>query len=107
MKLLDWYKDWHDFYYSCKSCETLREQLSIANEEKRQLLVTLQSYHKKPEAEVPLEPTEQRPIGRKIPWKVQRELMEAEDREKARILNTVDKTNEELEEILGIKEDAS
>ena len=88
--------------HRCESCETLREQLSIANEEKRQLLQSLQSYHK-PVAIIPTAQPEPVPIKKgPIPWKIQREMMEAEDREKARILSTVDKSNEELEKELGI-----
>jgi hypothetical protein len=101
MILIDWYREWRDLF-RCESCDTLREQLAIANEEKRQLLQTLQSYHKKPEATIPTQELPQTIQRGPIPWKIKRELMEGEDREKARIMSTIDKTNEELEKMLGV-----
>lgn len=96
----------------CKSCETLKQQLDIANFEKRQLLQSLLESQKPAPAEVknqvdyePLKP-------RSVPWTVRKQLLEAEDRERARLLgqnkNRVevkeDKEIEELERQLGIVE---
>lgn len=68
----------------CKSCETLREQLNVANHEKKVLLDQILYKPEKPVAEIEKAPV---PITPKIvPWKVQREILEAEDRAKAKII---------------------
>jgi hypothetical protein len=73
----------------CKSCETLKNQLDIANYEKKQLLESiLQSdthrtaSHTQSEASAP-----QQIKPHSIPWAVRKQMLEAEDRQKARILN--------------------
>jgi len=68
----------------CKGCEILREQLTITNFEKKQLLdrfVLVSAPTPSPETIVP------EPIAPKmVPWRVKRELLEAEDRAKAQAI---------------------
>ena len=84
-RLLDFLREWVDIRREsksyCKSCETLKEQLIISNHEKQQLLSRFVLI--KPET--PQEPIEapQAIQPKMIPWRVQRELLEAEDRAKA------------------------
>jgi len=89
-KLLEFIRDWlHDrstrkweHRNYCKSCELLREQLAREIFEKDQLLkrfVFIQSPETiQGNTEVP-----QPVLSRIVPWRVQRELLEAEDRAKA------------------------
>jgi hypothetical protein len=73
----------------CQSCETLKTQLEIANYEKSQLLGKLL---KEPEKES--ERTEAPPMNhvpRVVPWQVRRQMLEREDREKAKLLKNAPK----------------
>lgn len=105
MFLLDWYHEWihirAEYRRSllelnkdskeveivdkqCQSCETLRQQLDIANYEKKVLLEKLLFKPEPvPERTVAPEPVN-RPVG--VPWAVRRQMLEREDREKARSL---------------------
>ena len=89
----------------CKSCETLERQLEIANEDKKKLLEIILERNKISENDTTSK-TETEPIKpRMIPWSVRKNLLEAEDREKARILRSQDpeqKKIEELEKEIGI-----
>ncbi len=82
----------------CESCETLKHQLEVSNFEKKQLLDRLLE---KPAPEVIKEPV---PITRphNIPWNVRRQILEQEDREKARLLREAAKpiSTEDLEKEL-------
>lgn len=72
--------------HSCISCDTLREQLSIANAEKERLLKLILQRHE-PKTEPVQETRNLEPIAPKITtWKQRRAMLEAEDRQKARIL---------------------
>lgn len=99
----------------CKSCETLRQQLEIANYEKNELL------HKLLKDPEPI-PVQNEPVKitrpRMLPWNVRRQILEKEDREKAKLMRTAPKpisevkddteriSTEELEKELEIVEDA-
>jgi hypothetical protein len=98
----------------CESCEVLKLQLSIANEEKKALLNRLLD---KPEVEEKpaADPRELRPINmsKYNNWNVRRQALEREDRERAKILeqnkkniepdtNTRELTTEEIEKELGV-----
>ena len=73
----------------CQSCETLKQQLEIANYEKQQLLNRLlKEPEKEPERTVAPEPVS-RP--RMVPWHVRQQMLEREDREKARALRNAPK----------------
>jgi hypothetical protein len=93
----------------CPVCEVLREQLAHERYEKEQLL----KYILEPQPNLNsvssgvADENEPEPIRpRVIPWKVRREMLEAEDREKARILakqkDEQAKAIAELEKNLGV-----
>jgi hypothetical protein len=71
---------------ACASCETLRQQLEIANYEKRELLNKLI----RPEPVVN-EPNFNELRPKTVPWRVKREELEAEDRKRAAILKEKEK----------------
>ncbi len=116
MFLLDWYKQYLEIKKGaienkkeetiCQSCETLREQLAIANYEKSQVLNKLLKDPEPPTEKPVFEPTK----PKMIPWNVRRQMLEREDREKARALRsaakpdaeTEKKSTEELEKELDI-----
>ncbi len=89
----------------CNSCETLKEQLAIANHEKNLLLNKLlektnpiiNESNDKPPIPVPMSP-------RNIPWNVRRQMLEAEDRKQAQLMKSAPKpiTTEELEKEMNI-----
>lgn len=69
--------------HSCASCETLKMQLAIANEEKKKLLDTLLSKPSINE-EVNTKVEVAKPIGSIAPvWSVRKRQLEAEDRNAA------------------------
>ena len=96
MAILDFFREYINIRREsksyCKSCEILREQLAREIYEKQRLLdkfVLIQS------APVEIPSSSPEPIIPKIvPWRVQRELLEAEDRSKAAIIR---KQKEEAE----------
>lgn len=106
-------------YETCKSCETLKEQLDIANAEKQQLTATLLNLLKPKVYEQPAQ--ELAPIAPKLAMFSRRKAaLEAADREKARTLansrnigtpdnnpNQVKDNIEKLEAELGVKEDTA
>jgi len=82
----------------CESCETLKQQLAFANINNEKLMARLLA---EPKVEVPSQPMEVT-IPRNIPWNVRRQMLEAEDREKAKLLKTAPVPVEELEKELDI-----
>lgn len=87
----------------CESCETLRIQLERSNIEKEKLLNKL---FEKPEPVRDDPPVNITP-PRQIPWTVRRQMLEAEDREKARLMREAAKPDndvKDLERELGIKD---
>jgi len=89
----------------CTSCETLKVQLEAANYEKRLLLeqvVELSRPHVPPsEAHIPVNFEEIRP--KIVPWRVQRQMLEAEDRKKAEIMRAALKTAEDNKKAADLK----
>ena len=95
----------------CSSCETLKQQLEIANYEKRELLNKLI----KPEPIQVEQPDFSQMRPKAVPWRVRREELEAEDRKRAQLLkekekelksvvaNHVSETVDELEKELGVQ----
>lgn len=77
----------------CKSCEVLSRELSQVRQDYDKLLNELL---RKPEddtrPQIQAEP--QKP--KHIPWAVKRQILEEEDREKARILRNIEKVEKEL-----------
>ena len=90
---------------TCKSCETLERQLEIANEDKKKLLEIILERNKVSENDNPPAFNYEQVKPKAIPWSVRRQLLEAEDREKARILNSQNREQQEitkLEKEIGI-----
>jgi hypothetical protein len=87
----------------CQSCETLKEQLDRANYENQRLLDKL--VFTEPKVEISSKPVEV-PI-RNIPWHVRRQMLEAEDRERARLMREAPKPIpvEDLEKEMEIAEE--
>lgn len=93
----------------CKSCETLKQQLEIANFEKEKLLNRL--LEKPIVEEAPVQ-NELKPIQpRTVPWHVRKQMLENESRESARLLrdkveeikqSSEPLTVEEIEKELGV-----
>jgi hypothetical protein len=70
----------------CVSCDTLREQLAIANVEKRQLLDSILSLTR-PSEQAPAAPVDYDKLKpRTTTWNVRRQMLEAEDRKQAQVL---------------------
>jgi hypothetical protein len=93
MFLLDWIREWKEIRNEypkpekvCESCETLKMQLAIANNEKAALLNRLLE---KPEPEQRPDTSNLKAVlpTRHQNWNVRRQLLEREDRERAKILN--------------------
>jgi hypothetical protein len=69
----------------CASCETLKMQLAIVNDEKRQMLSTILSFSKPAEQQSP--PVDYESLKPKMmTWNIRRQMMEAEDRKAAQLL---------------------
>lgn len=70
--------------YECESCETLREQLTFANYDRKVLMETLikQAFPEK-EAEKPIDLDSLRPMSTgKMPWRVRQQQLQDESRQK-------------------------
>ena len=68
----------------CKSCETYKEQLAVTNHEKKILLE--QILHKPEPVKVEREVAPQAIMPKIVPWHIQRQMLEAEDRAKAAVI---------------------
>lgn len=100
----------------CHSCETLKTQLAIANNEKNQLLNTILSFTRKPEESpsVIVRPENVKPGM--MTWRVRKQMLEAEDKKAAELLaeqrkrkdvvNEIEKLEKELELDTEVKIDA-
>lgn len=109
--MFNWIKEWYELkreFKVCESCETLKQQLAIANIEKSQLLTRLLE---KPEPEVrTIQSEEPKIITPHMPWAARRQMIEAEDRERAKLLRDapkptmVSKTEDLEREILSATE---
>jgi len=78
----------------CKSCDILREELAQERKEKRALLDRF-VFKEVPQSAI-INDTPQPITSRVVPWKIQRELLEAEDRAKAA---TIRRAREEQEKL--------
>lgn len=81
----------------CPSCTTLREQLTNANYEKERLLSLIIEKNSPERIQTPMEPI--RPKDSFVPWNVRRQMLEVEDRAKARIMK---ENADNLEKEMGI-----
>lgn len=96
MFLLNWYKEYLEIKAErdarkrdinfCAACETLKLQLAIANDERKRLIDKLLE---KPEVEEVAKPnlTDFKPLPSKMNWNQRRQILEAEDRAAAKIIN--------------------
>lgn len=78
---------------TCESCETLRKQLEIANDEKRRLLDRLLEKPEPEKVEVDNSPRIIPPAGAKR-WSIERRELEANDR---RVAHLIQEKKKELE----------
>lgn len=81
----------------CQSCETLKSQLATANHREQQLLVRILELTNpvKPEPrQIELPPEALKP--KYTPWEVKRQMLEENDREKARVIAQNKKQTEEV-----------
>ena len=88
----------------CETCEVLRFQLDESNRERKELLSRALAPAQTEPLSTPVEELE--PIkGQFIPWRVRQQMLEAEDRAKAKLMQ--DKVNEiaDLEKELGITQE--
>jgi len=86
---------------SCNTCEALRHQLASSERERRELL---QRVLTPPEPIIEPEPKEEyKPVTPQfIPWRLRKEMLEAEDRKKAQLMQEKNKEIAELEKELGV-----
>lgn len=90
--MFQWLREWMELRAEfrerttvCQSCEILKTQLDTANRERAQLLSKL--LDKEPESERTTAPAmETMPLRKHIPWRVKQQMLEAEDRAKAKAL---------------------
>lgn len=89
----------------CPSCETLKAQVERLTYENTRLLDRLLKEPEK--VEVSQKPVEVS-VPRNVPWNVRRQMLEAEDREKAKLMKAAPKpvSVEELEKELDLAEEA-
>lgn len=84
----------------CDSCETLKMQLAIANQEKKILLEKLLEEPKKEEVQEYNGPQSLVPKGNNVNWKARKQLLEENDRAAARVIekaaNKIDALQAEL-----------
>lgn len=109
-------RDKEEYNKICNSCETLKNQLEIVNYEKRQMLDSILNNNKPVISEKPAVNYEElKPMS--VPWAVRKQMLEADDRERARLMKQAssnlrvnirsdivesDKEIEDLEKQLGI-----
>jgi len=86
----------------CESCEILRTQLDESSRERKDLLMRLLDRDK-PESPSIVSTDDMVPIKPQFtPWRVRQQMLEAEDREKARLMKEKVKEIDELEKEVGI-----
>lgn len=95
----------------CQSCEVLKHQIEMLNYTQRELIKTLAEFNR-PEPIVTHNQQEFEPVRPKtIPWQVKRQLLEEEDRARAKVIadnrkmqqEAKDNSVEKLEVELGVK----
>lgn len=106
-------KEMDDENKICNSCEHLKIMLEQSNIERKELLNKL--LNKDNQSSPPVmndEPKEPQLMKRNIPWNVRRQMLEKEDREKARLMRDAPKpiiVNTEIEALekeLGVTDNA-
>jgi len=88
---------------SCTTCEVLRDQLDKSEVERRELLARLLEKDKPEPSIQPAE--EMKPITPQfIPWRVKQQMLEAEDRQRAKLMKDRTKEIAELEKEMGVSD---
>lgn len=99
--------------YKCETCEVLKEQITHERYEKERLLkYILETPPERTHVERNNEMEEPEPIKPKIiPWNIQRQMLEAEDRKQAQLLREQKENTAqaiaELEKNLGVVSETS
>lgn len=98
--------------HECKNCQTLRDLLEAERYNNKQLLNSLLEHVSGPKEEAPKLTEDYKPVSNSLPWRVRQQMLEENDREKARIIreqaqNTHSLSTAELEKELGVIDDAS
>lgn len=95
---------WFGLDNTCHTCQVLQERLDISERERRQLLdkvLELSSSKKEPEPEIKTENLV--PImPQHVSWRVRQQMLEQEDRVKARLLKDKQDEIKELEKETGV-----
>lgn len=87
----------------CDTCEVLRSQLDESNRERRELLSRLLDRDKvEPSLIEKEEPKAIQPQF--TPWRVRQQMLEAEDRQKAKLMKERTEEIEKLEKELGVSD---
>jgi len=86
----------------CETCEILREQLHKSDAERRDLLIRLLEPKQTEPPSIPSE-IELKPITPQFtPWRVKQQMLEEEDRVKAKLMRDRTKEIADLEKEVGI-----
>lgn len=87
---------------SCSTCEVLRDQLEKSETERRELLHKLFESKTEPPSP-PVNVEELKPLTPKfVPWRVRQQMLEQEDRQRARLMQDKAKEIDQLEQELGV-----
>lgn len=99
-RLIDWLTTTHSQNeYYCPTCEVLKEQLAVERKRVDDLINKLTTKPEEPKVELSEE--EKKPIvPHFVPWHVRQKMLEAEDREKARILKIKEEELRDLEDVV-------
>lgn len=110
MFILNWYRQYLELKREfsqekiCESCETLKQMNDHLRMDNEKLLRRILEKPE-PEIQTPVEPQITRP--KTLPWRVKQQMLEQEDRARARALRNAPKEDvktDELEKELGIAE---
>jgi hypothetical protein len=84
----------------CQSCEDHKMEISRLHQENDRLLEKILNPTNKTEPERTVAPIPMSPIPSAVPWRVKRQMLEAEDRQKAALLRNAPKPSEEDSQLL-------
>lgn len=84
----------------CQNCEMLKSMLTSEQYEKKQLLNSILQLNE-PKMEVKIQGTDElKPIlPNFVPWRVRQQMLEQEDRVKAKIIKDKEKEKEEIDKL--------
>lgn len=97
------YKIFRTEPFPCASCETLREQLSYERTEKTKLLERILELTAPKNEPVEISSEIPEPIKQGfVPWRIRQQMLEAEDRQKAKLMREKKDEITKLEKDTGI-----